>query len=536
MLACAAQLKQLLGVGKQTPADWQNRARIVALISALNADEAELGKINNELKKQTIPALPELQQYQNSLQALWQLCQQLSNCEENSEGKKLHACLLDVLSQIDSSNPLAKQDSTDAESRWSPVVKQLAEFSPKLPGSESQPASKPADSEKPQLAALSPKLARSSVSMPMFCDPQSGNLQILGKMELTHSGITNQGDCSTEVKFEPDINGRDRLVQNYQKFAQYAKKRWPNWPKGGEFKVVLPAALQDYESNSNFLGLSVALMFESSFSGNLAANTTVSLARLEADGKLTSSRHWWRAVNMLAPQNKEMRTLLTTPKTGEKLANLLVIGKPEFFLVNECIGVETFEEAVAATLSPSETRKKNAASFNEIRNIYNEKRMSVPAMCSNIYVRERLQKILESEPKHISAAMLLLQGDSIKRPQKLSAEVVARVIKDAIQPTIRDLGTYWEHKPENEWESIADKAQSELEDIKKYYDKEQQELFNKTMQGISELRSCARNMRVIKNANDDERKNRAKQQAQQQHQNAKRSLERVREMCDLELK
>lgn len=535
MLASAWQLKQLIGVGKKAPQDWQNRARIVALISALNADEADLGKINNELKKQVIPPLPELHQYQQSLQSLWTLCGELAACEEASEGKKLHACLLDILSQIDSSNPLAKAEDAQAESRWSPLVKNLQSFSPQK--AENKPAqSKPETANPAQMAALSPKLARTAASMPMFCDPQQSTAQIVGKMELTHNGINNQSNDSTGVRFEPSINDAQRVLQSYGHFVEFAKRRWPNWPKGGEFKIALPGQLHNYESNSNFLGLAVALMFESCFSGNLASNSTLSLAELLPDGKLGDSKQWWRAVNTIAAANPEMRTLLTTPKIGEKLANLLVLGKPEFFLINECIGVENFDNAVSSSLKPSDIRKQNAVSFNEIRNIYNEKRMSVPAMCSNIYVRERLQKILASEPNHISAAMLLLQGDSIKRPQKLSAEVVAREIKDAIRPTLKDMEAWWEHKQSEEWDQIAESAAQKIEPIKKYVDRDQQELLRSVTDAIGQLRSCARYMRTIKNTNDQERQNRAKQQAQNEHQNAKRSFERARDMSDLELK
>jgi len=106
------------------------------------------------------------------------------------------------------------------------------------------------------------------------------------------------------------------------------------------------------------------------------------------------------------------------------LANqLLVFGEPEFFTRWEIISAKHISEAmIAATEQSSPRHTQASALFDSIRQL--SLRKNTTQLAVDYDIRNKLDNILKLEPRHVSAASLVLQGSG-RRPMHLSEQALA---------------------------------------------------------------------------------------------------------------
>ncbi|MBK1792387.1 hypothetical protein [Persicirhabdus sediminis] len=222
------------------------------------------------------------------------------------------------------------------------------------------------------------------------------------------------------VVISPDTESR--LAKKIgSRLVDWVKPRYEGLPQG-KLTVMMDRAYGS--SNGEAVALPMILFVESLIAGeSLNENLHIS-ANLQADDSLKKSPSLWLQLESLM-EGESSGVLLVGAGSEDQLKDVLVMGHPDFFARWEVIEVNNVEEAMSRSgaVLKDENLAKARTIFEDVKRV--SAGGNAARMAANVHVQTRLREILQLEPNHLSAQMLLIQGNLYQRPSKLSEGTVA---------------------------------------------------------------------------------------------------------------
>jgi len=201
---------------------------------------------------------------------------------------------------------------------------------------------------------------------------------------------------------------------------------------------------------------------------------------------------FWKQLKGLTDSSKEHRVIASTA-CEKDFKQLIAMGKPEFFILNEVVLVDDLQAAVKASFEGGEPMLQMASKlFREVQEVSQGR--DVWHRAANPHVREKLSKVLELYPNHLSAKLLLLQGSGT-RPKELDSIYAAWEINEAVRHITWMLEkTADELDPETILKCQA-RTLKELETIRKFVGKEDRDLLIDAVDAAEYIKNIARSRR-----------------------------------------
>jgi hypothetical protein len=216
----------------------------------------------------------------------------------------------------------------------------------------------------------------------------------------------------------------DHLVHLSWSVIGPLKSQWENIPPA-KFSIELNQAYS-YRSDRQLASSSLVVALDSALLGSPLKKNLLVISSIDNRANFKRSQKFWETLALLADKARDSR-ILVGQDSEEYLLQLLALGHPEFFIQNEVIEIENLKQARKLTSKEDHSDYSEATTlFAEVKSAIERK--SLRSMTGNKYVREKLQKVVEIMPNHLSAKILLEYG-SRKNPSLLESKYFAISMK-----------------------------------------------------------------------------------------------------------
>ncbi|MFC4992256.1 hypothetical protein [Rubritalea tangerina] len=289
-----------------------------------------------------------------------------------------------------------------------------------------------------------------------------------------------------KIKSKP-YHQHDHLSHQAWSVQHPLQALWDNLP-AGEVQVETRQAYAHFNDNSLvvsplILGLDASLR-DSSLKSNL-----LTIASIDGRAQFKRSKDFWNTLGYLTETASDMRVLVGPDCEGD-LLQLIALGKPDFFIKNEVIEISGLEQARHFYSKSDDSAVAEAtALFAEVKEAIEHK--SLRSMTENKYVREKLEKVLETMPNHLSAKILLEYG-SRKKPSTLESKYFGYELSKHLHSISRKLTSESSNLGDDEALEQSKKIDEGIERLPKIISAEDRKIYDKVDKFSDELRAYAR--------------------------------------------
>jgi|GEM_PF-2254568 hypothetical protein len=505
--------------GSNDPKKLQTSAKLLALAEQLDKSLPQLTTAHLKLQQGT-KSRPNRKRSQHKGKRLRSILEYLETDESNAEGKLLVQLTKDALAAIaPEKSPLAEFSVPNA--LWQNSIAEYDQFErsgdPKTVNSDKVKHTTPIaktridpPAEKPKSPAKTAdtewKIKEFTLIAPFTTykivgkNNSSVHSAGLKKITVKVSPLKTKEEHNFTFRSAPTYFDKDHLAYLNYKVARPLKSQWQNIPST-KFTFQLSNAYS-YRSDSDLTSSALTVAFDSALLGVPLRSDTLIIASIDGRSNFKRNYKFWRTLDFLTEKVRDTRILVGSG-SEEYLLQLIALGHPEFFIQNEVIEVENLKQARKLTSNKDHESLAEATTlFAEVKSAIERK--SLRSMTENKYVREKLERVLEIMPNHLSAKILLEYG-SRKKPSLLGSKFYAISMKNLLDSVNRILT-----KNEDDYLSgrhaiiLRDQISKGIQPYRDIILKEDKFVYDKIENFCDILRNFSR---VRDNSNDEDRKN-----------------------------
>ncbi len=431
-----------------------------------------------------------------ALKKVRRLMNALSRTKENGEAKILEAYLKDLLLALDETDPLVDTHVENA-SRWAgvlPAAVQSRQRVPKLDsdsvdlvsGHEERVILDEVKMEDPVEASHQDQSnvndegkmftkwtkQKSVISSPfILVEKLEYGSRYSTEMVALHTVISPRLtlDSSISIALNPrvepnELQSLDNELRKFFKilFGDFESIRIEVTTDGrlssrNKLKMLLPLGLQMMASEKDIqIREGVGVM------GHLKGKAIV------------RNSDFWHTLKILRKSDASNQRLLIPDSTSADFRQLVALEEEDFFVRNEVLAVSSIDEAFDL-LAQSSNDNINEASreFAKIQKLIGGK--SVGPFAVNKQVREKLAWIIDKNPKHISAKMILLRGNA-SRSRTLETYFIATELAHLLEKTSHLNDQPRASMSAENLSGIADEIEKVIEELDLFIDSDDREL------------------------------------------------------------
>ncbi len=506
MASCLTELAEQQA-GSNDAKKLQASAKLLALAKQLDKSLPQINVANLKLKQRT-PSKPNPKHADHQRKRMRSILEYLETDESNPEGKLLSKLTKDALAPIAPQKSLLAKFSAPNEI-WQNSIAGYDKFThtetPKLVNnervkhSEVKPTPKPIiEPQKPKAKVTEPissaewKVKALSIVLPFTSYEIVGEYDKsvystgLKKMAIKISSLPDDGDGSSTFHSTPHHES-DHLQDFTWSVFEPLQSHWKNIPPA-KFSFKLSNAYS-YHSDKQLTSSALIVAFDSALLGKPLKSNLLIISSINKKAEFRRSNKFWQTLKTLTEEARDSR-ILVAPGSEEYLLQLLALGHPEFFIQNEVIEIENLKQARKLTSTNDHDDYAEATTlFAEVKSAIERK--SLRSMTENKYVREKLEKVLDSMPNHLSAKILLEYG-ARKKPSILESKFFAIEMKSLLHSIDKTLTTNASSLTDKSAADQSDKIAQALEKIRDFISSEDQEVYDKVDKMCGELRAFSK--------------------------------------------
>lgn len=407
----------------QNEAGLRAAAQMTALALALDPANREARDLLGKLREGGIPEEADGKELERSRSRVWQILGWLEMPEAGADGQALAACLGDVLAIADPDHPKAKARREHGEQgAWNGWIAPESAFRKK----EVEP--EPAPMEKKEILPAV-ELAEPSAPVPLWTLNKETKTSRLGVVKIESKVTAGSESGKVEIKWGTPNPG-DALLASSRGLAYVISKRYGGLQGGVEASFQWEDD-KGYtaDRNGGVLSGTGAILLDAAMSGKEPA--AMAFAVVGEDGTLHLPPGFWASLRELSALKGNERIVLPA-KAEDFLSALLVLDDAAFFMDHEVLLASTVEQLCDLSSGvPKPVIAETLAGFAEIQKAGRGK--SIGSFVAHPSTQIRLNKLATTMPQHASARFLALQGSG-SRPRFLQRAILAREIRDALQP------------------------------------------------------------------------------------------------------
>lgn len=355
----------------------------------------------------------------------------LETPQAGADGQALAACLKDILSLTDSSDAVPTRKPTELGA-WTGWVADVSAFQTKA--IEDTPKPKNPDPVVKQPTSTGILLESASVMTSMWQRVrQNDNETWISVLAPLHMKAKKEAP-SEQVSFSITIgNHQDWQSSNTLGITleTLLRNHHGSLPPVGQIRITNVALEQSTKlGKPQSISAAAAVLASAAITG--CVPEAIIIGKIDASGAFTLPSKFWDQLQTLGKGNGQR--LVLPADASPYLSSVLAMEKPEFFLEYEVLLAADFKQLLELSAkSPKEPLATATAKFREIRE--RAATQDVRAFIGNIFVKQRLAAVLQDQPVHISAKMLLTQAAG-NRPIWVSRKVLASEIRRALEPMV----------------------------------------------------------------------------------------------------
>lgn len=421
---------------------WRNRAldatglrgaaQTLALAIALNPGNENARQLVSKYKEgRHIPAGNDEQKIHRQAR-LQRIITWLETPQAGADGQALAACLKDILSITDSLSPQTEGTSKPPElGTWTGWVADISAFQPKLP----EPiVVTPKDPEpiptQPDKRGILLEKAAVLTSMWRHIGNDDSNTWILAiaplQMTARRESPSEGSGFSIVIGNQQGFESLDALGNTLETLL---RNQHENLPPTGQIRITnLELEKSTQFGKPQSISAAAAVLASAALTGR--EPDAIIIGKMDASGRFTLPSRFWDRLQTLGKGNGQRLILPIDAKPY--LSSILAMEKPEFFIEYEVVLAANFKQLLELSAkSPEGQIATAAAKFREIR--MRAATVDLRTFIGNSFVKQRLAAVLQDQPSHVSAEMLLTQATG-NRPIWVSRKVFAAEIRRALEP------------------------------------------------------------------------------------------------------
>ncbi len=505
--------------GSKDPKKLRASAKLIALAKQLDKSLPQITAANLKLQQGT-QSKSSVRHSEHKRNRLRGILEYLATDESNAEGKLLVQLTKDALAAIaPEKSPLT---SFSAPSRlWQDSIEEYDNFKrtndPKIVNKDTVKHSESIQKPKIDLPPPKPKAPEQianaewkvrdfTVVAPFTTYKVVGeyNKSVystgLKKIAVKVTPLTTKEEQKFTFHSKPNYFDVDHLAFLNYKVARPLESQWKNIPST-KFTFHLSDAYSNH-SDSDLTSSALTVAFDSALLGVPLRADTLIIASIDGRSNFKRNHKFWRTLDFLTEEVRDTR-ILVGQGSEEYLLQLIALGHPDFFIQNEVIEVENLKQARKLTSNKDHEDYSEATTlFAEVKSAIDRK--SLRSMTGNKYVREKLEKVLEIMPNHLSSKILLEYG-SRKKPSLLESKFFAISMKNLLDSVNRILTRNDDDYLSGHYAiKLRDQISKGLEPFRDIISKEDRIVYDKIDNFCEILRRFSR---VRANSNDEDRKN-----------------------------
>ena len=458
-------------------------AQMTALALALDPANREARDLIGKLREGGAPEEADGKELERSRNRAWQILGWLEMPEAGADGQALAACLGDVLAIADPDHPKAKERREKGEQgAWSGWIAPESAFRKK----EAEPEPEPME-KKEILPAVA--LADPSAPVPLWAVNAETKASHLGIAKIQAKVTAGSESGKVEVKWGTPNPG-DALLASSRGLTYVISKRYGGLQGGVEASFKWEGDHHyTAERNGGVLSGTGVILLDAAMSGKEPA--AMAFAVVGEDGTLQLPPGFWAGLRELSALKGNERLVLPA-KAEDFLAALLVLDDAAFFMDHEVLLANTVEELCdLSSGAPKPPLAETHSGFGEIQKVGRGK--SVGAFVAHPSTQMRLNKLATAMPQHASARFLALQGSG-SRPRFLQRAILAREIRDALQPIVRLSGETTEKLLTQELDQIHENSRKKLDQLYNLIEIRDRDLHKAAVGVADSVRTLARTL------------------------------------------
>ncbi len=419
-------------------------AQTLMLAIRLNPANQDAQRVNQDLANGIKPAAPDQVESTKAMFKIQRIMNGLLASEKGSEAHLLAAYMKDVMIAYMPSDPIYAGHQVD-NSRWKGILPALPkpvitdEPKPRLTDTENPKdvgnvVNKPNRGEKPPVKKdvfTRWKQQQSTLTLPLQVIHQEGEYDSDGnelvapksRTELVVLDVTvspKQGSKSSlSLSVTPSVKD-DQLSQFKGMLSSMMNNRFKKYDAVG---ININTAVKIHSNSRGQLSLPVCLQLMASANGVKLKKGTMVIGVLYGDRIRKGYEFWEKFQYILLDKTKSGR-LIVAAEAEPEIIQLIALEKESFFIRNEVLTAGNVQEAAEMLGDSSVPEIKEASDdFAEIQKHIGTK--SIGPYAVDKKMRQRLQNIVDKNPNHLSAKMILLRGDAT-RNKRLERFFIAR--------------------------------------------------------------------------------------------------------------
>ncbi len=536
-------------------AQLRNRAQLIALAMRLDSSNKLSSEINRRYKSGATGGNLSHQDRNKAIKRLDSVISYLSKAEIGSEAHVLANYLKDALKGLDSNNPHVANHSVNKD-RWKNVIPESRKADimpepeikpdPKMvdgddtgpepldaPDSEvtgnseaeSKPDPKPAPQPIPDDSRIVFKWGdlETKATGPVYFHKKENDKDVHW-LELANIFIKvspkSKGQNELEVHFDSGVEGsedRKRIRDFLKKFLNRQGQDFPS----AKLTIKLPNEFSKRNGSNPYFP--IILQIQASITGKKMLPNVIALGVVTDSGHVKADHRFWNNLRQVR-KSKALQQVLVFPKSAKQdFLQLVALEESDFFIRNEVIAVSDVKDAIKYT---TETDYANIRKAHEMflglqKSIGTR---SVGQFATNSKVKKILAEVLELNPNHVSAEMILLRGD-IKRAKHIEDKYVAIEIGEMINEAKKTYESNADSLDSNYLSAKSALIKEKLTLIEDYIDSEHDELITELEIVIAELYNMSRARR--KHDSDFH-----KRSAENAHKRLKSAYKSIKSMID----
>ena len=493
----------------------RHRAQLLTLSQRLLPGHKRARSIENSYLTGGERRNPEAFFVKSARKAVIETADWLSQLPKDSNGHLLGQLLLDVLAPISRDHPVLKNhDAPNTEKRWSGVIAKTSKFDPqKQLAANQDPKIKPT----PNRTTSNYKVKAILAETPMFSNGiDDGSLSKPG-LVTTSLIITEAPTPDPDDKDSPDSENHHgtlifqpatdfKVAPLHSSLLSFFRKNAKALPNGYNLNINTNKR-QYLAKNRENIAANIAMMLDAAVSGRPLRRNTILFARLRATGNLEKPHYAWELLHRLEELSLPAGTRLIVGRGMiEEMTGMLVLDKASFFTKYEVLEASTFEAARKLFYEDGKVPKDLQTASNSYIEV-RDKALQVTHLgtfLSLSAVKDRLIKVSQLAPNHISAVMLARQ--SVRRPAYFSRFMFAQELNRLLEPLAQ-----FEYKidqtPVLAIKDAYKKTRDRITPLEKRLQRRDVEILDDALNLIKDLNSVGRDASAIL---DNEEETRAK--------------------------
>lgn len=402
-------------------------SQMLALALALNPENENARRLVSKYKEGRDPPAGNDGQKNHHQVRIRRHIEWLETPQAGADGRALAACLKDILLFIDSPDGAHKSNDLGVWTGW---VSDLSAFQSKVVEEPPQPKDPDPIAKQPETNGI--LLEAADILAPMWRrirrDDSETWVSVLAPLQMTakKEAPSENAGFSIIIGNPQDWQPPDALGKTLETLL---RNHHGSIPTIGRIQITN----QDLEQSAELgkpqsISAAAAVLASAAVTGR--APEAIVIGKIDAAGTFTLPSQFWDRLRALGKGNGQ-RLILPTD-ASPYLSSFLAMEKPEFFIEYEVLLAENFKQLLEfSAKSPQEPLATTTAKFREIRE--RAANQDLRTFIGNIYVKQRLAAVLQDQPAHASAKMLLTQATG-NRPIWVSRNVLAAEIRQALEP------------------------------------------------------------------------------------------------------